>query len=146
MSLITRKHVFGVSDQVRHKPVCAATEASQSLEILDIASMDIILSNQRTTKALIRLRGCAGWSAPLLFAYGKNRFSNDVAQITVCSDNYSNFFKCPNYFDFSFMATSSINWCCWFCWDLALKERPAALMSWIYFMSWVVCLLDSLSK
>ena len=30
----------------------------------------IILSWQRTTKALIRLRGCAGWSAPLLFAYG----------------------------------------------------------------------------
>ena len=32
-------------------------------------SKDIILSKQRTTKALIRLRGCAGWSAPLLFAY-----------------------------------------------------------------------------
>ena len=40
---------------------------------------DIILSRQRTTKALIRLRGCAGWSAPLLFAYGINRFSHDVA-------------------------------------------------------------------
>ena len=31
---------------------------------------------------LIRLRGCAGWSAPLLFAYGINRFSHDVAHIT----------------------------------------------------------------
>ena len=31
---------------------------------------------------LIRLHGCAGWSAPLLFAYGKNRFSHDVAQMT----------------------------------------------------------------
>ena len=30
---------------------------------------DITLSRQRTTKGLIRLRGCAGWSAPLLFAY-----------------------------------------------------------------------------
>ena len=28
---------------------------------------------------LIRLCGCAGWSAPLLFAYGINRFSHDVA-------------------------------------------------------------------
>ena len=28
-------------------------------------------------KVLIRLRGCAGWSAPL-FAYGINRFSHDV--------------------------------------------------------------------
>ena len=30
---------------------------------------DIILSKQRTTKTLIRLRRCAGWSAPLSFAY-----------------------------------------------------------------------------
>ena len=31
---------------------------------------------QRTTKALIRLRRCAGWSVPLLFAYGiKHIFS-----------------------------------------------------------------------
>ena len=30
---------------------------------------------------LIRLRGCAGWSASLFFAYGINRFSHDVAQM-----------------------------------------------------------------
>ena len=59
----------GVSVQVRLKPACAATEASWRLEISAIESRDIILSKQRTTKALIRLRGCAGWSAPLLFAY-----------------------------------------------------------------------------
>ena len=28
----------------------------------------MILSNKRITKALIRLCGCAGWSAPFLFA------------------------------------------------------------------------------
>ena len=28
LSLVVRKHVFGVSDQVRHKPACSATEAS----------------------------------------------------------------------------------------------------------------------
>ena len=28
----------------------------------------MVLANKRITKALIRLRGCAGWSAPLLFA------------------------------------------------------------------------------
>ena len=28
----------------------------------------------RTTKALIRLRGCTGWSAPVLFAYGITGF------------------------------------------------------------------------
>ena len=32
-------------------------------------------------KGVIRLRGCAGWSEPLLFAYGKNSFSHDVAHI-----------------------------------------------------------------
>ena len=29
-------------------------------------------TKQRTTKVLIRLCGCASWSAPSLFAYGKN--------------------------------------------------------------------------
>ena len=51
------------------------------IEISDLKTRDIILSRQRIAKALIRLRGCAGWSAPLMFAYGKNRFSHDVAQI-----------------------------------------------------------------
>ena len=41
-----------------------------SFEILDLASICIILSRQWTTKTLIRLCGCTGWSAPLLFAYG----------------------------------------------------------------------------
>ena len=57
----------GVSDPARHKPACAATEASQVLEISAIESR--VLSKQRTTKVLIRLRGCAGWSVPLLFTY-----------------------------------------------------------------------------
>ena len=66
----TRQNVSsGVSDQARHKQACAATEASYSLEISAIEYRDIILSKQRTTKALISLRACAGWSAPLLFAY-----------------------------------------------------------------------------
>ena len=51
-----RKYVFGVCDQVRLKPACSATETRQSLEILDVASMGITLSRQRTTKALIGLR------------------------------------------------------------------------------------------
>ena len=40
-----------------------------SLEISAIESRDIILCKQRTTQVLIRLRGCAGCSVPLLFAY-----------------------------------------------------------------------------
>ena len=71
------KPVFGVCDRGRLKPAWAATE----LEISDIETRGIILSRQWTTKVLIRLRGCAGWSASLLFAYGINRFSHDVAHI-----------------------------------------------------------------
>ena len=80
MSLVTRKPVLGVCYQVRHKPVCTATEARQRFEILDTETRGII-SRQRTTKALIRLHGCAGWSAPPLFAYSIKRFSHDMAQI-----------------------------------------------------------------
>ena len=57
MSHVTRKPVFGVCDQVRLKLACSGTE---SLEISDLASIDIILSRQRITKVQIRLRGCAG--------------------------------------------------------------------------------------
>ena len=77
--LVTRKPVFGVCDQSRLKPACSATKTSKKLEILDIETRGIILSKQRITRALTRLRRCAGWSAPLLFAYGYNRFSHDVA-------------------------------------------------------------------
>ena len=37
---------------------------------------DIMLSRQWTTKVLIRLCRCTGWSALLLFKYGINRFSH----------------------------------------------------------------------
>ena len=41
MSHVTRKPDFGVCDQVRHKPACAATEASYRLDISDIETRDI---------------------------------------------------------------------------------------------------------
>ena len=74
MSRVMRKPVFGVCYQVRLKLT------SHSLE----SSIGIVLPRQRTTKALIRLHECAGWSVPLLFAYGINRFSHDLAQIISC--------------------------------------------------------------
>ena len=64
-----RKPVFRVPDKVNFKPACSATETSYKIKILLVASLNMILSNKRITKALIRLRGCAGWSAPLLFPY-----------------------------------------------------------------------------
>ena len=49
------------------KAVSSATETSWKTEISLVASLDMILFKKRKTKALIRLRGCADWSAPLLF-------------------------------------------------------------------------------
>ena len=44
-----------------------------------MASLSIILSRGRTTKALINLRGCVGWSASLIFECNYVRFSLDTA-------------------------------------------------------------------
>ena len=74
MSHITRKPDFRVCDQFRLKSACSAKQTSYSFKILAI-------SRQGTIKVLIRLHRCANWSVPLLFAYGKRRFSHDVAQI-----------------------------------------------------------------
>ena len=60
MSLVTKKPVLRVCDQVRLKPAWSADETSYGLEISAIGSRGIILSGQRTTNVLIRLRGCAG--------------------------------------------------------------------------------------
>ena len=71
---IMRKPVFGVSDQVILKPACSATENSKTFEMLCVASLDMIVSIELITKALIRLHGCAGWSAPLLFTHPIDSF------------------------------------------------------------------------
>ena len=47
--------IFGVSDKIIPKTACSATESSQNYEISLVAYFDIILSNKRTTKTLIRL-------------------------------------------------------------------------------------------
>ena len=44
MSLVVRKPVFGVSDQVQRKPGGTATEDGQRLEISDLGSRGIVLS------------------------------------------------------------------------------------------------------
>ena len=113
MSLVTRKLVFEVSDLVRHKPACTATEASKRLESSDKTTRGIILSRQRTTKVLIRLRGCAGWSAPLLFAYVLNRFSHDVTPIkTNLVYSYLVWFSCFYWIPFSEPVVNCGHWKC----------------------------------
>ena len=55
---VMRKLVFEVFNQLRLKPACSADgTTAEGLEMSAIASRDIILSRQRTTKALIRLCG-----------------------------------------------------------------------------------------
>ena len=44
MSLVVRKPVLGVSDQVRHKRGCTTTEDVLKLEISDLGSRGILLS------------------------------------------------------------------------------------------------------
>ena len=59
LSHVTRKPVFRVCDQLRLKQPCSATETTWSCNF-DFASIYIILSRLRTTKAPIRLGRCAG--------------------------------------------------------------------------------------
>ena len=71
MSHATTKHVFGSfrPGQTQTGSHMVQPLKLACLEIWAIKSRDIKLSKQRTTKALIRLCSCTGWSAPLLFAY-----------------------------------------------------------------------------
>ena len=83
MGLNARKSVLRVSFQIipNFKPACSATETTQKIEISLVGSSDMILSNQLITKALIRLGGYAGWSAPLLFTNSEDIFSRVEAHI-----------------------------------------------------------------
>ena len=46
MSCVMRKLVFGVSDQVGHKPGCTATEDGWRLDISDLESRGIVLCSE----------------------------------------------------------------------------------------------------
>ena len=63
LSLVTRKPDFGFCDQVRLKlTACSASETSYSLEILEIASIGIILSTRRKQRCW---SGCGDAQADL---------------------------------------------------------------------------------
>ena len=57
-SHVTRNPVFVTLDQVRLKPVCSLQRLARGLK-----SRDIILSRQRITNTLIRMRGCCSHMA-----------------------------------------------------------------------------------
>ena len=81
LSLVVRKPDFGVSDLVRHKRGCTATEDGQRLEISDLDRRGIVLSLQRKTKALISFAVTAKLICAFVFAYAKSWFSHDTAHL-----------------------------------------------------------------
>ena len=87
--LVVRKPVFRVSDQVRHKPGCTATEDGWRLEISDLGSRGIDCTIRvAKTKALISFAVTAKLIWVFVFAYAKSRFSHNEAQ--VMTRNWSN--------------------------------------------------------
>ena len=76
MSLVVRKPVFGASDQVRHKPDCAATEDGFGFR----KKRDCTICVTKT-KALIRCAVTAQLICGFVFTYAKSRFSHNEAQI-----------------------------------------------------------------
>ena len=73
---VFRVSVKQVSNQSPH-----LQRQAKKLKILPIASLHMILLKKRITKALIRLRGCAGWSASGLFANPQRQVSRVLAHI-----------------------------------------------------------------
>ena len=72
-----RKQVFGVSDQVPHRPGCTTTQDGWRLEISDLESRGIVAK----TKGLISFAVTAKLICGFVFAYAKSWFSHDVAHI-----------------------------------------------------------------
>ena len=67
--------IFVVTDELRLKPVCSATETSWKIGVLHEASLDIVLSIKQITNVLIRLRRCTVWSSLVLIGCNKVRFT-----------------------------------------------------------------------
>ena len=79
MSLVTRKPVFGVSDQFRHKPSRKATEDGKRLEKLDLRSRRIVQSVCSENKGTDQRSRSAALISAFVFAHVKSRFSHDAA-------------------------------------------------------------------
>ena len=77
IGLDATKPVFRVSD----KPVSSASKTSKKIEISPAASVDMIRTKTRITKALIGLRGCPVLSAPLMIVNPDDKFSRVAANL-----------------------------------------------------------------
>ena len=78
-----RKPVFGVPDQVRHRPGCTATEDGEKLEISDFINRGIVVSGisrkpdpaSRDEKNWVRTQGFAKRRVP-----GRKFFCSEASQ------------------------------------------------------------------
>ena len=88
MSRVTRKSVFKVFDQVRQTGLLSFRDKLESWNF-GFSEYRYFTIRQRKTKVLIRLCGCAGWTASLLFAYDKSRFCHYVSHILSYASSFS---------------------------------------------------------
>ena len=74
-----RRPTLEICNQINIKPVCIAAETSKNLNIASIG----LLFRHQIKMALIRLRRCAYWSAPLFFPNNINQvFSKGSSYLT----------------------------------------------------------------
>ena len=64
------------------------------------ASLEIILLKKQTTKLLMILRGCAGWSGPLLLQITEDRFSQSRSNCFMCHLTMTHIRKQDAKFDY----------------------------------------------
>ena len=84
-----RKPVFGVSDQLRNKPGCIATEDDFGLGKKNYCTIYVAKIKALTSSAVIALLICA-----FIFAYAKFRGFHEAAQIiTLCKTKTKNYLR-----------------------------------------------------
>ena len=76
--------------------------SNQSLRLTDSheAGLGIILLKKQTTKLLMILRGCAGWSGPLLLQITEDRFSQSRSNCYMCHLTMTHIRKQDAKFDY----------------------------------------------
>ena len=96
MCLIMRNLSSGLPSKRDSNQSSQLQRLSRNNKISPVASLHMKLSKRRITMALIRLRGCAGWSAPVLFTTlrrqgflqrGPNRNKVDACRIALLLQN-----------------------------------------------------------
>ena len=81
LSLVTRKPVFGGVRPSKTQTSLLSKRDQREAWNFGFSNYRYYTTKQRPTKLLFRLCGCTVWSQPLLFTYGINRFSHDVAHL-----------------------------------------------------------------